>query len=97
VLYKTAKLNRFNLKEKAMEHKIMTPQEAGRCGGIATRNKYGPDYYKILGRKGGTKTFHKHGPDYFSDIGKIGGDRTKANHSREYFVELGRKSARRRG
>ena len=51
----------------------MTTSEAGRKGGTAVRDKYGPDYYQRIGKKGGTALKEKRGSDYYRDIAKKGG------------------------
>lgn len=49
----------------------MTPQEAGRKGGQATKRKHGPEFYAEIGQKGGEKVSLDRA--HMSDIGGRGG------------------------
>ncbi|MDD5748109.1 MAG: hypothetical protein PHP64_03505 [Actinomycetota bacterium] len=57
--------------------KKMTRSEAGRKGGIATKELYGPDFYAkigtIGGKKGGTTTKKRYGTEFYQKIGRKGG------------------------
>jgi len=37
----------------------MTVREAGKRGGEATKEKYGPSFYEVIGQKGGQKLKRK--------------------------------------
>ena len=37
----------------------MTVREAGKKGGDAVRNKYGPSFYEVIGQKGGQRPKRK--------------------------------------
>ena len=49
------------------------PQEKGRMGGAATREKYGPEHYRRIGKLGGSATAERHGPSHYSRIGRLHG------------------------
>lgn len=52
----------------------MSPDaEKARHGGLAVRDKYGPEYYRELGRKGGQQTKARYGAEHYTRIGKRGG------------------------
>lgn len=57
----------------------MTRADAGRKGGLTTKQRYGPDFYQRIGRKGGKKggltTKQRYGPDFYRSIGRKGGSR----------------------
>lgn len=56
----------------------MTVAEAGRKGGQAVRDKYGPGFYEAIGRKGGEAVKASRGVGFYSEIGHKGGQRVKA-------------------
>jgi general stress protein YciG len=47
-------------------------REAGRRGGIKTRDRYGLDFYREIGSKGGQSTKKRYA-NIFAEIGKLGG------------------------
>jgi uncharacterized protein len=49
----------------------MSPQEAGRKGGEATKKKHGPEFYAEIGQKGGEKVSRDRA--HMSAIGGKGG------------------------
>lgn len=53
----------------------MTRREAGRKGGEATKQRYGPEFYSRIGKEGGAK----------------GGQTTRKRYGREFFQRIGRK------
>jgi uncharacterized protein len=57
----------------------MTRSDAGRKGGLMTKQRYGPSFFKEIGKKGGKKggltTKERYGPDFYRTIGKKGGSR----------------------
>ena len=57
----------------------MSRVEAGRKGGMSTRQKYGKNHFaqigRIGGKKGGDTTKQRHGTEFFKEIGKKGGSR----------------------
>jgi len=55
----------------------MTVREAGRKGGIATRDKNGPDYFKELGKRVPVKP-----RSYYQAIGRKGGAATARRHAK---------------
>ena len=50
----------------------ITVAEAGRRGGIATRNRHGADFYRQIGAKGGAATKKLYG-HLFREFGRRGG------------------------
>lgn len=61
------------------ERNKMTREEAGRKGGLSTKQRYGKNYFAEIGRMGGKKggdtTKRRHGVEFFQQIGKKGGSR----------------------
>jgi uncharacterized protein len=53
----------------------MSRAEAGRKGGLTTKNRYGPEFFERIGRIGGKK----------------GGDTTKRRYGLEFYQAIGRK------
>ena len=57
----------------------MTRADAGRKGGLTTKQRYGPDFFQEIGRKGGKKggltTKERYGADFYRTIGRKGGSR----------------------
>lgn len=64
----------------------MSRQEAGRKGGVATRDRHGAEHYKAIGaaggRKGGQATARLYGPEHYREIGRRGGAAGKGRRSR---------------
>ena len=58
----------------------MTSSDAGRKGGSAVRDKYGEDYYRMIGKKGGTRLKEKRGSEYYRDIARKGGTANMAKY-----------------
>lgn len=50
----------------------MTVSEAGHCGGKATSERHGHEFYVANGKKGGTATSKKYGHEFYSRIGHKG-------------------------
>jgi len=50
----------------------LTVTEAGRRGGIMTRNRYGAGFYRQIGAKGGESTKRLYG-HLFTEFGRRGG------------------------
>ncbi len=57
----------------------MTRADAGRKGGLTTKQRYGADFYQQIGRKGGKKggltTKQRYGVEFYQKIGRKGGSR----------------------
>ena len=57
----------------------MTRADAGRKGGLTTKQRYGPNFFQEIGRKGGKKggltTKERYGPEFYRTIGRKGGSR----------------------
>ena len=57
----------------------MTRADAGRKGGLTTKQRYGPDFFQEIGRKGGKKggltTRERYGPEFYRTIGRKGGSK----------------------
>ena len=55
-------------------------REAGRKGGIATRDRYGSQFYRRIGYKGGEST-RKHYASLLKEFGQLGGRRKRPSIS----------------
>lgn len=75
-------------------HQPNQQREAGRKGGITTKAKYGPEYYKQLGKKGGD-AMKARGPEYFVALGRMGGTKVRDEKGSAHFSEMGRKGGAR--
>jgi general stress protein YciG len=57
----------------------MSRAEAGRKGGLATKQRHGEDFFekigKIGGKKGGETTKRRYGVEFYQQIGRKGGSR----------------------
>ncbi|MDP9340953.1 MAG: hypothetical protein M3Q23_02350 [Actinomycetota bacterium] len=57
----------------------MSRAEAGRKGGLTTKNRYGPEFFgrigRIGGKKGGDTTKKRYGIEFYQQIGRKGGSR----------------------
>jgi general stress protein YciG len=57
----------------------MSRAEAGRKGGMTTKQRYGPEFFgkigKIGGKKGGDTTKRRYGVEFYQQIGRKGGSR----------------------
>jgi general stress protein YciG len=69
----------------------MTVREAGKKGGDAVRNKYGPSFYEAIGRKGGETTKERHGAGFYENIGQKGGNAVKDKYGQAFYEEIGHK------
>jgi hypothetical protein len=58
-------------------NKKMSRAEAGRKGGLSTKQRYGEKYFSEIGRmggrKGGRSTKRKYGIEFYQQIGRKGG------------------------
>ncbi len=61
------------------EPKKMSRAEAGRKGGLRTKERHGEDYFGRIGRmggkKGGESTKQRYGVEFYRTIGRKGGSR----------------------
>ena len=64
-----------------MPERKMSRAEAGRKGGLTTKQRYGGEFFGKIGREGGKK----------------GGDTTKRRYGVEFYQEIGRKGGSRSG
>lgn len=55
----------------------ITVAEAGKKGGMRTRESHGHDFYQKIGQMGGETTSREHGPEFYQEIGHKGGQRVK--------------------
>ena len=57
----------------------MTRSEAGRKGGLSTKQRHGGEYFSEIGRMGGKKggeaTKQRYGVEFYAQIGRKGGAR----------------------
>lgn len=68
-----------NAAEKQEPKRKMTRAEAGRKGGLRTKERHGEDYFGRIGRMGGKKggeaTKQRYGVEFYRSIGRKGGSR----------------------
>jgi general stress protein YciG len=61
----------------AEDQRKMSRAEAGRKGGLSTKQRYGGDHFSRIGRlggkKGGESTKRRYGVDFYKRIGRKGG------------------------
>lgn len=64
---------------KTKESNKMSRAEAGRKGGLSTKQRYGDGHFSQIGRmggkKGGESTKKKYGVEFYQEIGRKGGAR----------------------
>jgi len=69
----------FPVAESNGNGKRMSRAEAGRKGGLTTKQRYGPEFFgkigKIGGKKGGDTTKRRYGVEFYQQIGRKGGSR----------------------
>lgn len=74
----TAAVERSSESKEAPRRK-MTRAEAGRKGGLRTKERHGEDYFGRIGRMGGKKggeaTKQRYGVEFYRSIGRKGGSR----------------------
>lgn len=67
------------IRPKTKESRKMSRAEAGRKGGLSTKQRYGDGYFSEIGRmggkKGGESTKKKYGVEFYQQIGRKGGAR----------------------
>ena len=80
---------------KRHEHGPRPGTAEARAGGLAAREKLGPDFYRRIGRKGGKHGARGKFPRFFHIIGGLGGEQTLRAHGREHFVRIGAKGGKR--
>lgn len=71
----------------------MTVQEAGRRGGEAVRQKYGPNFYSEIGQKGGQARREELGSQGYAAIGRKGGE--VVSQDRDHMAQIGHKGGQR--
>ena len=57
--------------EQQLERKL-TKAEAGRLGGLRTKEKHGTEHFRRAGSLGGKALLQKYGPEHYRKIGKAG-------------------------
>ena len=65
----------------------LTPKEAGKAGGDATKDSQDSEYFSRIGKMGGEKTKEKKGIDFYRKIGKKGGLKSVRPPNKEGEVE----------
>lgn len=62
---------------RSEEQRKMSRAEAGRKGGLSTKQRYGGEHFSRIGRlggkKGGESTKRRYGVDFYKRIGRKGG------------------------
>jgi hypothetical protein len=57
----------------------MSRAEAGRKGGLTTKQRYGEEHFgrigRVGGKKGGETTKQRYGTEFYQKIGRIGGSK----------------------
>jgi general stress protein YciG len=66
-------------------------RQAGKKGGEAVKEKYGPRHFERIGRKGGETVARERGRKFYSEIGRRGG--VARAEDREGLRRAGRKGA----
>lgn len=66
-----------DFEEQQQRPKKMSRAEAGRKGGMATKQRYGDGHFSKIGRlggkKGGEATKQRYGVEFYQQIGRKGG------------------------
>lgn len=61
------------------QQRKMSRSEAGRKGGLSTKQRHGEEYFSQIGRMGGRKggeaTKRRYGIEFYQEIGRKGGAR----------------------
>ncbi|HKZ62006.1 MAG TPA: hypothetical protein VJZ68_06290 [Nitrososphaera sp.] len=65
--------------------------DAGRLGGEAVKERYGPEFYREIGEKGGGAVKERYGTEFYSEIGRRGGETVKQERGAKYYSTIGRK------
>ena len=52
--------------------KKLTKAEAGRLGGLRTKQRHGPEHFRRAGKLGGKALLDAHGPEHMAAIGRKG-------------------------
>jgi uncharacterized protein len=60
-------------------------------GGVAVRDRYGPEFYSSIGARGGSTVLEERGVEYLHDLGARGGAATRQRYGPEHYAEIGRK------
>lgn len=64
--------------------------ENARRGGMAVREKYGPDFFAKIGAKGGRTARERHGSEFYAEIGRRGGQTTRDRLGIAHYERIGR-------
>ncbi len=64
--------------------------ENARHGGLAVREKYGPEFFAKIGAKGGKSVSAQHSADFYAGIGHRGGSSTRDRLGVEHYERIGR-------
>ena len=85
--------------QENQEKNHMSVEEAGKKGGLRTRETHGHEFYHEIGKMGGAvraREIREEGisqelHEKLSMAGHKGGEATKKTHGREYYQEIGRR------
>lgn len=76
-MYNTNGKNGNGEEETVDDQNKMSRAEAGRKGGLSTKQRYGGDHFSRIGRlggkKGGESTKRRYGVEFYQRIGRKGG------------------------
>ncbi len=64
--------------------------ENARRGGMAVREKYGPEFFAKIGSKGGKTVRERRGPEFYANIGRLGGQTTRETLGVSHYERIGR-------
>jgi general stress protein YciG len=73
----TTNVNNGHAVDEEDDQNKMSRAEAGRKGGLSTKQRYGGDHFSRIGRlggkKGGESTKRRYGVEFYQRIGRKGG------------------------
>lgn len=74
------------------EHLGLTSvRSAGRKGGRAIKERYGPSHFQEIGTKGGRTVKERYGSSHYSELGTKGGEALKEQMEPGYYAQIGKR------